>query len=146
VQIGSTTGGNVARVTVRGCTLGDPLGSETNRYTLRTGADITSIKIMDNRLVPGTTATVLLQGTASERLFRDNVGYVTRNAGVTSVADGGTIAHGLAATPTKYGATTTTADEYVAITAVSSTTLTVALTKHDGTAGTTANVAWWSEV
>jgi hypothetical protein len=51
-----------------------------------------------------------------------------------------------ATTPTAYGATATTADEYVAITAVSSTTLTVAITKHDGTPGTTANVAWWAEV
>lgn len=79
-------------------------------------------------------------------VFHHNRGYVTRAAGVTSVADNGTIAHGLVGTPTAYGATTTTADEYVAISAVSSTTLTIQLTKHDGTAGTTANVAWWAEL
>jgi hypothetical protein len=62
--------------------------------------------------------------------------------GSTSVADAGTITHGLIATPTSVQVTTTTADEYAAVTAKGGTTFTVALTKHDGTAGTTANVDW----
>ena len=77
---------------------------------------------------------------------RDNAGWVTYNASMTSVADGGTIAHGLAGTPSRFGATSTTADEFVSINSLSNLTLTVQITKHDGTPGTTGNVAWWAEV
>jgi hypothetical protein len=62
--------------------------------------------------------------------------------GSTSVADGGTVTHGLIATPTSVQVTTTTADEFAAVSAKGGTTFTVQLTKHDGTAGTTANVDW----
>lgn len=62
--------------------------------------------------------------------------------GSTSAADGGTITHGLIATPTGVLATTTTSGEFVSISAKGGTTFTVAIKKHDGTAGTTANVDW----
>lgn len=110
--------------------------------TVQASAEDTRIESCDFTNVTGTK----VNDAGTRTVFRDNLAYVTSSKGVTSVADGGTIAHGLVAAPTKYGATTTTADEYLAITAASSTTLTVALTKHDGTAGTTANVAWWAEV
>lgn len=116
----------------------------TDGIFINTGPTLARIWGFD--LTDCTASDKKIDNTATGTVIQECPGYVTRNAGVTSVADGGTISHGLVAAPTKYGATTTTADEYVAVTAVSSTTMTVALTKHDGTAGTTANVAWWAEV
>jgi hypothetical protein len=79
-------------------------------------------------------------------------GYQTRSAGVASVADGGTISHGLgdgsfAVTPTKYMVSPSNPAHIVAVTAVSSTTLTVAIkAASNGAAVTTAeNVAWSAE-
>ena len=72
--------------------------------------------------------------------------------GVTSVADGGTITHGLidytggettaAIAPRIVKVQATVAGEMASVTAISTTTFTVALKKHDGTAGTTQNVYW----
>lgn len=64
------------------------------------------------------------------------------NAGATSVADGGTVAHGLATTPEWVRCTPSVAGEMVAVTAKGATTFTVAIKKHDGTAGTTQTVYW----
>ena len=65
-----------------------------------------------------------------------------RTIGATSVADGGTITHSLGATPTAVICTPTTSAEMVSVTAKGATTFTVAIKKHDGTAGTTAVVYW----
>lgn len=62
--------------------------------------------------------------------------------GATSVADGGTISHGMAVTPTSVIATPSVAGEMVSVTAISSTTITVAIKKHDNTAGTTQTIYW----
>lgn len=62
--------------------------------------------------------------------------------GATSVADGGTITHGLGTTPTLVTCTPTTSGEFVSVTAISSTTFTVAIKKHDNSAGTTQTVYW----
>ena len=65
--------------------------------------------------------------------------------GVASVADTDTIAHGLSAAPTRYGASATAAGHIVAITAVSATTLTVSLVDDAGTPVAVAeNVSWWA--
>lgn len=129
----------VDRTKILGCHVIQAVGTAIQ---IDASSDDTHVAHTDLSQVSSTKMTN--NGTATT--FADNPGYVTRNASVTSVADGGTITHGLVGTPTKYGATTTTADEFLSITAVSSTTLTIALTKHDGTAGTTANVAWWAEI
>ena len=62
--------------------------------------------------------------------------------GVTSVADGGTIAHGHPKTPTRVQLTPVTAGEMATVTTLGATTITVALKKHDNSAGTTQNVHW----
>jgi hypothetical protein len=80
-------------------------------------------------------------------------GFTTSNSGVTSVADGGTIAHGLGngglnITPSKYMVSTTNPAHIASVTAVSSTTLTVALkVATTGAAVTVAEpVAWSAEL
>ncbi len=87
------------------------------------------------------------QSAGNENLVYRNSGYVTERSGAAAtVADGGTITHGLAATPTNIRCTPSVAGEMIAVTATSSTTFTVAIKKHDGTAGTTQTVYWEAEV
>lgn len=64
------------------------------------------------------------------------------DCGATSVANGGTIAHNCTASPTFVNVTGSIAGEIVTVTAKSSTTITVSILKHDGTAGTTQTVYW----
>jgi hypothetical protein len=59
-----------------------------------------------------------------------------------SVADGGTIAHGLPVTPSAASVTPSVAGEMASVTALDATNITVALKKHDNTAGTTQTVYW----
>jgi hypothetical protein len=106
----------------------------------------TSNELIGNQAIGNTTAQITLGSGATNTIVKNNTGYVDRNSGVVSVANGGTITHGVAATPTRYGATPTVSGEMVSVTAVSSTTLTVAIIKNDGTAGTTQSIAWWAEV
>ena len=84
---------------------------------------------------------LLINGTNLKDIVKALVGsYGTR--GATSVADNATIAHGLPYTPTTVIVTCSTADEYASVSAIAATTFTVQLTKHDGSAGTTAVVYW----
>lgn len=62
--------------------------------------------------------------------------------GATSVADGGTVTHGLGTTPTVVTVTPSTTGEFVSVTALAATTFTVAIKKHDNSAGTTQTVYW----
>ena len=64
--------------------------------------------------------------------------------GVASVANGGTITHGLSpATPTVVICTPTTVGEMVAVTAKTSTTFTVGIFTHAGSADTTPQIVNW---
>jgi len=63
-----------------------------------------------------------------------------------SVTDGSTISHNLGLTPTFVLATATVADEFVSVTAKSSTTFTVAIKKSDGTPGTSQTIYWRADV
>lgn len=105
----------------------------------------TGAVLEDNDLSQVASAT-LITDSGTSTVKRRNDGYVTANSGVTSAADGGTIAHGLVATPTRYGATPTVGGEMASVTAVGSANLTIAIKKPDGSAGTTQNIAWWAEV
>lgn len=60
----------------------------------------------------------------------------------TSVADGGTIAHGLSGTPDFYMVGGTVAGETVTVTAVDGTNLTVSIKDDAGASGTAQNVHW----
>jgi hypothetical protein len=62
--------------------------------------------------------------------------------GATSVADGGTISHGLPAAPAAVVCTPSVSGEMVSVTARAATTFTVAVKKHDNSAGTTQTVYW----
>lgn len=70
-------------------------------------------------------------------------GYVTEKGGAeANVADGGTIAHGLASTPTYAIPVASVAGETASLTGKDATNLTIAIKKHDGTAGTNQTIYW----
>jgi hypothetical protein len=69
------------------------------------------------------------------------INTTTWNA-TASVADGGTITHGSGGTPTAVLCTPSVAAEMCSVTAKDETTFTVALKKHDGTAGTSQTIYW----
>jgi len=117
----------------------------TNRGISFSVGTITNVDIYSNTF---TTVTTPIGGSlpASARV-RNNRGYATENGGTASVADAGTISHGLSATPTKYHITPTVAGRFVSVTAVSSSTLTIALKDSSGAAVSIAeNVVWYAEV
>jgi hypothetical protein len=119
------------------------------------------ISFIGNRfLSPGGLTTIAIQKEVAHtfntptNIFRDNwhpgltvyftapVRYTNQGA-TASVADGGTITHGLApGTPTGVTATGSVAGEIVSVTAKGSTTFTVAIKKPDGTAGTPQTIYW----
>jgi hypothetical protein len=69
--------------------------------------------------------------------------YSSKIDGTTaSVADGGSITHGFGTTPTNVQASPSISGEFVSVTAIGATTFTVAIKKHDGTAGTTQTIYW----
>lgn len=95
-------------------------------------------RFINNNFITGTLAHV---GAATE--IRGNKGMATEKYGAaSSISDGGTIAHGLSSTPTVAVATGTVAGEFVSVTAVDATNITVAIKKHDGTAGTAQTIYW----
>ncbi len=69
--------------------------------------------------------------------------YIAQNSGTASIADGNTITHGLAATPTTITLTGTAAGDLLTVTSVDATTITVAIKKHDGTADSTPQTVYW---
>ncbi len=65
-----------------------------------------------------------------------------RTTGAETVADGGTIAHGLGASPTTVHATGSIPTEFVAVTAKDATTFTVAIKTNLGEPGTAQTIYW----
>lgn len=65
-----------------------------------------------------------------------------KRGAAASKADGGTITHGCGTTPISVVCTASVAGEIISVTALGATTFTVAIKKHDGTAGTTQTVYW----
>lgn len=115
--------------------------TQTNGITLQGQADY--IFVTDNDVIGNVSNGVLVGGgvNAHGKVW-DNPGYTTKKSGATSVADGATINHGLAVTPTTVLVTTSVAAEGASVTAISGSTFTVALKKFAGGAGTTQTVYW----
>lgn len=63
-----------------------------------------------------------------------------------SATDGSTVSHGLVTTPTNVRVTASVAGEFVSVTALGGSTFTIAIKKHDNTAGTSQTVYWEATV
>lgn len=103
---------------------------------------LTDSHIAFNEIRNCTGTPISVGGTSNGFIFR-NTGYKTHNEGAAAaVADGGTISHGLVGTPTGVVAQTSVSNEFVSVTAKAAGTFTVAIKKHDGTAGTAQTIYW----
>ncbi len=100
--------------------------------------------IHDNDFMSSTNPVVTKIGAAT--VVQRNKAWTTEAVGATSVANGGTITHGLSATPTKVRCTCSVSGEMVSVTALGSSTFTVAIIKNDGSGGTTQTIYWAAEV
>lgn len=103
------------------------------------GANGTGI-IIDDNYINGFATAISNSGTAT---IHDNTGYTTENKGAaTNVADGGTIAHGCIATPTVVIVSASVAGEFASVIGINATNITVAIKKHDNSAGTSQTIYW----
>lgn len=121
------------------------------------GSSNTGSVVVGNRVANEGTGIVVASGVVSARIennvFDGNTTNLT-NSGTTtvidqvtrgataSVADGGTITHGHVKTPTSVRCTASVSGEFISVTAIGATTFTVAIKKHDNSAGTTQTVYW----
>ena len=80
--------------------------------------------------------------TISAQSIRDLVVSCMNGGTQATVADGGTIAHGCGATPTVVNVTASVTGEFASITGLDATNITVAIKKHDNSAGTTQTIYW----
>lgn len=113
-------------------------------------------RIADNSFgeyVANQSGDVDVSATSGHVEIGENVGYISRNGGAAaSVGDGGTIAHGLAhsngtkITPSRVEVTPSVPGEMASVTAIGDTTFTVAIKKHDGSAGTSQTIYWRAHV
>ena len=149
-------------MTIRGAAFGDTLtatvsisnvtATGSGTYALRASGDYegSSSVLLRNCDFSGNTSGAIYNPSANITFSeqpRNVIGYITTNSGVTSVADGGSIGHGLAGTPTAYFFTATVASHIVAITGVSADSMAVSLTDTAGVAISVAeDVAWWAEI
>ncbi len=110
----------------------------------------TNLHIIDNRLhITNGKPAWADWGTNTNLRFKRNygAGIVSENEGATSVADGGTISHGLYTTPTVVTVNPSLADHTAAITAKNASTFTVGLRiGNTGGPGTTQTVYWRASV
>jgi hypothetical protein len=84
-----------------------------------------------------------LSSVGANTKVESNLGYVTENSGASGViADGGTIAHGLATTPTHAIITGSVAGEIVNVTGLGAANLTIAIKSNAGAAGTNQVIYW----
>ena len=97
--------------------------------------------IEDNDVREQNTAGILKAGAAT--VVRRNTGHATENSGASGViADGATIAHGMAVTPTHAVISGTVAGEIVNVTALGAANLTIAIKDNAGAAGTNQAIYW----
>jgi parallel beta-helix repeat protein len=144
IGVDGATGATVSNVTVIGNRCYDTQGTKTQKYGIRLLNTIGCI-VKDNDIRDNLTAG-FAKVTDTGSVVRYNEGYATEAEGATSIADGGTITHGLVTTPVVAIVTARTAGEFASVTARSTTTITVAIKKHDNTPGTTQIIDWRASI
>lgn len=118
---------------------------------IASGAGVSSFHVAHNDFSQAGASLTLASVPTSWRA-RDNfgsTGYASESGGTTSVADGGSISHGLGSAgapiaPTRFSLQPRVAKRIAGVTAVSSTALTVSLHTDAGGSSGAVNVAWWA--
>lgn len=87
--------------------------------------------------------TAYMTGMGAATVVKNNSGYITEASGASGgIADGGTIAHGLSATPTHAVISGSVAGEIVNVTGLGAANLTIAIKTNAGAAGTNQVIYW----
>jgi hypothetical protein len=129
-EYGLRVGAGVQDALWSGGTLSRNFGSDGNSYD---GAYLDA----------GTRTRILAAKIVEEKNDETRVERPVESGGAApTIADGGTITHGMFTTPTYVVAIPSVAGEFVSVTAKGATTFTVAIKKHDGSAGTTQTIYW----
>lgn len=146
IKLGSgavAVGGVKARLKMLGCTTFIDWANGGNQNM---DLDIQAY-VSGGETMIGTSTPAL--GNNSIRLQQSGAGTLYRfeNSGAAAnVTDGGTIAHGLGTTPAVVTVSPSVANEMVSVTGVDGTNITVAIKKHDGSAGTQQTIYWRAHV
>jgi len=120
----------------------DDQPTPTQQYGILCDGD-THDNVIENNTVYGNVLAQIHNTNGEAQVIRNNDGYVTENGGAAaSIADGDTISHGLAATPTYVTAVPSVAGEVVAVNTIGSSTFKVEIKQHDGSAGTQQTIYW----
>lgn len=145
----SGAGGSVNNCAFLNCTL----GAQVNTTAIGSGG--AGPCVIDNNVFISNTTGITVGGQA--KLIKN--GYDNNGTNITklgsgeyideavkgataAVADGGTITHGHAKTPASVRAVGSVAGEFVSVTAIAAANFTVAIKKHDNTAGTAQTIYW----
>lgn len=123
-----------------GLTVCDTTIDENHSFSVSTTSNSSLVHLADNNFLNNAVASVNLSDELATRRVSNNIGYVTESWGNILLSDGGTITHGLADTPTSAVITGSVPREIVSVTARDATTVTVAIKKTDGSAGTSQNI------
>jgi len=139
-QHGIYIGNDVTNLLIQGNLLDGAGGS---MWGISLAHNPANVRIIDNDLSQMSTK-LNIGGTPTNLYVHGNGGYVTEKGGATaSVADGGTISHGLFTTPTYVLCTPTVINEVCSISAKGTTTFTVQLQKTtDQSSGTSQTIYW----
>lgn len=121
-----------------------------NTHTLKYCVEekvLANYNIIKDNIMLGSYGTSGVLKLGANTIVCNNIGYKTENRGsAASIADGGTIDHGLVASPTTARVSGSVAGEMVSVTTLDATHITVAIKKHDGSAGTTQTIYWDADV
>jgi parallel beta-helix repeat protein len=119
-------------------------GDSRSIYNIKL-ASASATNIQSNTLTGAVTNAIYMTN-GYHSLIRNNKGWISENWDTkATVADGGTIAHGLAHTPAFAVVVPSVSGEVISITTIDATNLTVAIKKiSDGSAGTTQTVYWYA--
>ncbi len=131
-------------VVISGETFGVVSGGTPRRdITIGTGnISNSNIRISNNIFAGFGTIAVGVDETVTALAITKNSGYKTENSGVDTLGDGWSFPHGLVATPTSISIQSSVSGEIVAVTEVTSTTVSISIKKRDGSSGTTQTVYW----
>jgi hypothetical protein len=125
--------------------IGNYLNSETGKYAIVTDDNVYYLNAANNLFLGNGGGMSFPNGPSATYppTIHNNTGYLTENYGAEeSVADGGTIAHGLAGTPDYVEVTGTIAGEIITVTSIDATNITIAIKTHAGAVGTTQTIYW----
>ncbi|MCL5884384.1 MAG: hypothetical protein M1377_03390 [Deltaproteobacteria bacterium] len=124
-----------------------PAGTFVIIQKVDSGGSVTINRNLSDTL-EGVTSLYLRRAGESIKLISDGVSAwysptrITTSNATASVTDNSTIAHGMGFAPSVVTVTGSVAGEIVSVTSIDTTYITVAIKKHDGTAGTSQTVYW----